>query len=323
MLLLCLFWPGFGSAVGANGTVDFYNGSAKGSAQVIADVAGYYTASTQSAFAAVSPTRVLDTATGIGVAKAPIQSDASIDVTVAGADGIPADATAVALNLTAVDSTRNGLITAYPAGDSLPTVSNLNYTAGSARANMAIVPVGTNGQVAFENNSDGSVDLIADATGYYTKSAVTGASTYVPLRAPIRYIDSRPGSHDGYEDQPGLTGPLNTLTPYWFPVGVPASAISPGGVLESAGSAPTATSVVVNATVVSPTGNGYLSLYPYDPANPTTPTTSNLNYRADQTVPNLAVVTPSTAKDGPEAAIYLGGEGTAEVILDEFGYFTE
>ena len=304
--------------VGADGTVDFYNGSPNGSTQVIADVAGYYTASAQSAFVAVNPIRILNTSTGVGVAKAPIQSDTSIDVTVAGADGIPDDATAVALNLTAVDPPRNGLITAYPAGESLPTVSNLNYTAGSTRANMAIVPIGTNGQIAFENNSEGSVDLIADATGYYTKSAVTGASAYVPLRTPIRYIDTRPGSHDGYPSR--ITGPLNALTPYWFPVGVPMSAISPGGVV-SAGSEPIPTSVVVNATVVSPTGNGYLSLYPYDPASPTTPTTSNLNYLTDQTIPNLAVVTPSTAKDGPEAAIYLGGRGTAEVILDESGYF--
>jgi hypothetical protein len=105
-------------------------------------------------------------------------------------------------------------------------------------------------------------------------------------------------------------------------VGVPAGAVSPGGVLVP-GSIPTATSVVANATVVSPTGNGYLSLYPYDPTNPTTPTTSNLNYGAGQTVPNLAVVTPSTSKDGPEAAIYLGGSGTAEVILDESGYFAQ
>jgi hypothetical protein len=197
--------------VGANGTVDFHNGSPSGSAQVIADVAGYYTASARSAFAAVGPTRILDTATGVGAAKAQTQADSSIDVTVAGADGIPADATAVALNLTAADSADNGLITAYPAGESLPTVSSLNYTAGSARANMAIVPVGTNGQVAFENNSDGPVDLIADATAYYTKSAVTGASAYIPLRSPIRYIDTRPGSSDGYE--PGITGPLNALMP--------------------------------------------------------------------------------------------------------------
>jgi hypothetical protein len=306
--------------VGADGTVDFYNGSPTGSAQVIADVAGYYTASAQSAFVAVNPTRILDTATGVGAPEAQIQADTSIDVTVAGADGIPADATAVALNLTAVGSTDNGVITAYPAGESLPAVSNLNYPAGSARANLAIVPIGTNGQVAFNNNGDGPVGLIADATGYYTKSAVTGASAYIPLRTPIRYIDTRPGSSDGY--QPGITGPLSTLTPYGFPVGVPAVAVSPGGVLVP-GSIPTATSVVVNATVVSPTGNGYLSLYPYDPANPTTPTTSNLNYSAGQTVPNLAVVTPSPAEADPTAAIYLGGAGTAEVILDELGYFTQ
>ena len=296
--------------VGANGEVDFFNGSSKGTTQAIADIAGYYTASTQSSYVAITPTRILDTRKGTGAAKAQIQADKSIDVTVAGANGIPADATAVAVNLTAVDSTKNGLITAYPTGDSLPTVSNLNYAAGSTTANMAIIPIGTDGQVTFENNSTGPVDLLADAAGYYTTDSVTGASTYIPFSTPERYFDSRDNG-DSYLD--GLyKGPLATDTAYALPLSTSGQPF---------------TTAVVNATVVSPTGNGYLSLYPYAPSAPTTPSTSNLNYRTGQTIPNAAFVSPSSVEDPDfeayDAAIYLGGKGTAQVIIDWFGVFAE
>src|SRR6185312_11807564 len=86
---------------------------------------------------------------------------------------------------------------------------------------------------------------------------------------------------------------------------------------------------VMNATVVSPTGNGFLSLYSFDPTNPNAiPGTSNLNYRTGQTVPNLAIVAPGTNYDsdagGYDVGLYLGGSGNAQVILDYFGeYYTD
>jgi len=297
--------------VGSNGEVDFFNGSSKGSTQVIADIAGYYTASTQSSYVAITPTRILDTRKGTGAAKAQIQADKSINVTVAGANGIPADATAVAVNLTAVDSTKNGLISAYPTGQTLPTVSNLNYPTGSATANMAIVPIGTGGQVTFYNSSTGPVDLLADVAGYYTTDSVTGASTYIPFSAPVRYFDSRSSENDS-ELGSLYPGPLSTGKAYALPMSSPDQPF---------------TTAVVNATVVSPTGNGYLALYPYAPSEPTTPSTSNLNYRTGQTIPNAAFVSPSSVEDtnfdAYDDAIYLGGNGTAQVIIDWFGVFAE
>ena len=242
----------------------------------------------------------------MGAAKKQIPSDGSINVTVAGANGIPDDATAVAVNLTSVDSTKNGLITAYPTGQTLPVVSNLNYAGGSTTANMAIIPSGTGGKGTVENSSTGSVDLLADVAGYYTAdSTVTGASTYIPFSAPERLFDSRSAGNL-------YTGPLKTSKAYALPFDDPSQPY---------------TTAVFNATVVSPTGNGYLSLYPYAPSSPTKPSTSNLNYRTGQTIPNAAFVSPSTIEDTTngsyDSALYLGGSGTAQVILDWFGVFTE
>jgi hypothetical protein len=236
-------------------------------------------------------------------------------VTVAGQNGIPADATAVAVNLTAVDSTKNGLTTAYPTGQSLPGVSNLNYPAGSATANMAILPIGTNGQVTFENSSTGPTDLLADVAGYYTAdtadSTVAGASAYIPFPAPVRLFDSRSNENDS--ELGGLLpypSPLATGTPYAIPLSTSEALFTTG---------------VFNATVVSPTGNGYLAFYPFAPSRPAKPSTSNLNYRTGQTIPNAVFVSPSSIEDATyqsnDGAAYLGGDGTAQVILDWFGVF--
>lgn len=289
--------------VGSNGLVDFYNGSSKGSVGVIADVEGYFSLTETNKFVNVGPSRILDTRNGTGTgAVKQIPADGNITLTVAGADkgAIPANgASAIAMNLTAVDGTRNGVITAYPAGESLPTVSNLNYPAGQTASNTAIVPVGTNGQIVFHNNSGGPVDLIADATGYFTADQVAGGSAYVPFGEPQRIFDSRPNA-------------------------LPSGSIVPMSNLGLTGS----TSLVLNATVTEPAGNGYLALYPYDPNNPEAlPSTSNLNFLAGQTVPNLAIVPIGTVPDDSfqppiyEYGIYLGGHGSADVILDIFGYF--
>ena len=300
--------------VGKNGVVDFYNGGSKGSAEVIADVAGYFTQSNALSYFPISPARILDARKGVGTGKvAQIPANGSITLTVAGADdgAISDDASAVALSLTAVNATHNGDITAYPANPAatVPNVSNLNYSPDAATANTAIVPlsdiVGDGskaGQIVLHNSGDGPVDLIADAVGYYA-GGLPGGSAYVPLSSPNRFIDTR---------QPGdpVRGPVATQTPIPLAFGGPEEPFTAG---------------VFNATVVSPTGNGFLSLYPYNPDDPTAvPSTSNLNYRTGQTVPALVTVpsgTQANADDQYEIGIYLGGEGTAQVILDWFGYY--
>lgn len=290
--------------VGANGVVDFYNGSPTGSTDIIADVAGYFWQNISSRYVPVDPTRILDTRKGIGtgaVAKIPANGSITLTVDGSGSGAVPSsDVTAVALNLTAVDSARNGVITAYPAGEALPTVSNVNYSTGQTAANMAIVPVGTNGQVVFHNNSTGPVDLIADVFGYYTSTGAAGSSAYLPLSAPERILDTRKG------------GPLQSGKP--DPVPFSTAAYD--------------TAAVLNATVTAPTGNGFLSVYPFNPNEPgAVPTTSNLNYLTNQTVPNLVIASPGTVEDEQngtyDLGLYLGGKGTAQVILDWFGVFQD
>ncbi len=78
--------------------------------------------------------------------------------------------------------------------------------------------------------------------------------------------------------------------------------------------APAATSnaVVLNVTVTNPTSNGYLKVYPT-----TEPIASNINFAANQTVPNLVTVPVANGR----VKIKNGSAGTVHVLADLAGYY--
>ncbi|MBR7832246.1 PKD domain-containing protein [Actinospica durhamensis] len=152
--------------VGANGNIDLYNGSPTGSTDLIADVTGYYTeASGSAAYVPGIPTRELDTRGYLS----PVSAGASVN--------LPAESpgTTYVLNLTALEGTGNGFLTAAPAGGATPNVSNVNYLAGQTVSNMAQVAVTTTGSdqgITITNNETGTgyntVEIIGDVFGYYS-----------------------------------------------------------------------------------------------------------------------------------------------------------
>jgi hypothetical protein len=87
-------------------------------------------------------------------------------VKVAGVGGVPSNATAVVVNLTAVGATTPTCVTAYPAGQARPAGANLNVSNASALPNLAIVPVGAGGYIDLYNSS-GRVNLEGDISGYF------------------------------------------------------------------------------------------------------------------------------------------------------------
>ena len=106
------------------------------------------------------------------------------ELQITGRAGVPNNASAVVLNLTALDATAAGYVTAYPCGSTLPDVSNLNYTPGTAIANAATVPIGTGGKVCLYTYS--AINLIADINGWYPAN-----SDFTPT-TPTRLLDTRP-----------------------------------------------------------------------------------------------------------------------------------
>ena len=150
--------------------------------------------SSASSYVPVTPVRVLDTRSDLGLVAVTDGVPGTLKVTgsiptatsggVVNAVVVPAGATAVVLNVTAVNPTSGGYVSLRP-GDATgaPTVSTLNVTAGGTFPNGATITVPTTGarageiQVWYEaeGTTVGSTELLIDIAGYY-ELASTGAA---------------------------------------------------------------------------------------------------------------------------------------------------
>jgi hypothetical protein len=120
-------------------------------------------------FFTVAPCRVVDTRNATGLLGGPaLAANTSRTFTISGACGIPAGASAVAVNLTVTQATRDGNLRLFPAGAALPPASVINYRPGQTRANSALASLNASGQLAIRcDQASGNVHFILDVTGYY------------------------------------------------------------------------------------------------------------------------------------------------------------
>jgi hypothetical protein len=245
------------------------------------------------------PVRLLDTrnGTGEGGTAAKIASDTAIKLKIAGNGTIPTGVTAVTINLTPTNEASGGNIIAYPDGTTRPTTSNVNFGAGQTVATLATVQV-KDGYIDLYNSSPGTIDLIADVSGYYTRTAASG---YTPITT-TRILDTRNGTGEGGTAAKIASDGTLTLT----------IAGADGGLLPSTG----ITAVALNLTATTETNNGNIIAYP-DGA--TRPTTSNVNFPASTNIANYAIVPVGT--DG-KIDLYNESYGTTNLIADVSGYFT-
>jgi hypothetical protein len=158
--------------VGSNGKIRLF--VAEAGTHLIVDVFGYFKAAVgaEGRTTTINPTRIFDTRNGIGTTKAPMNAGQTRPVQVAGAFGIPSNATAVYLNVTSVNASAWGWLAIWPTGLPMPTSSNVNFLGGSIVPNMAIVQLGTNGTLQIYNDpgvsGTTSSDVLIDVLGYVT-----------------------------------------------------------------------------------------------------------------------------------------------------------
>ena len=169
--------------IGGDGQVCFQN-SVHGSVDVIADHLGTiagpaYRSATQSG----APNRRVDTRFAIGGSRLVASGQVCFD-----ANGEPGDAAIV--NLTPIDATSPGfgLLVSSDIKTNVPEGSNVNFGPGTVDPNVAISPIGDDGQVCFQNSVHGGVDVIADHLGTITGGAYSPATG---SGAPERRVDSR------------------------------------------------------------------------------------------------------------------------------------
>jgi hypothetical protein len=149
------------------------------------------------------------------------------------------------------------------------------------------------------------VALTIGATQAWNVTAAPGDtdSTFVPV-APCRLFDTRPGEAPlggkktplgaGQEITQQVTGSIGNCK------SIPADAVA----------------VTLNVTIVNPTAQSNLRLWP---ANEARPTSSNLNWIARQ-APTPNMVTVKLSPDGKIKAFNFAG--TVDVLVDLSGYYT-
>jgi hypothetical protein len=132
----------------------------------VIDLIGYVSAAGTNQMPLVAPARLVDARSGLGGFVGPITTSTDRCFTLAGHGGIPANAVGVVLNVTSAGPAGNGWLTIYPAGQSLPSTSTLNFDVNeNAIANGAIVRLGTGGQVCIHSGQNAS-QVLLDGTGY-------------------------------------------------------------------------------------------------------------------------------------------------------------
>jgi PKD repeat protein len=153
--------------VDSQGRVSLYNHA--GSVDLVASVEGFYLpfvteSGVNKPMNAVTPARVLDTRSGVGGRKAPVGPTSDLRFKVAGVAGIPAGATGVMVNLTAVAPTSNGYLVAWGDLTGQATASALNFMRGQITPVLVYLPIAHGYATVY--NPYGSVDVVADVEAY-------------------------------------------------------------------------------------------------------------------------------------------------------------
>jgi hypothetical protein len=253
-----------------------------------------------SGFVGVAPTRILDTRTAPVPAGWPsgqrLGANGSLELVVAGENGVPVDATAVVLNVTSTQA-ESGLayVAAWPTGQLPPPTSALNLQPGANVANSVTVSPGVGGKVTLFTNA-GATHLIVDVLGYYVPAGGHGFTSVTPTRV----LDTR-------------TGPVPSPRIVGQKLSGPGTVRLP---VAGVGEVPSdASSVVVNITTTQASSlSAFVTAWPAGQARPDA---SNLNLQPAYNVSNLALV-----KVGTGGAINLyTNVGSTHLIVDVVGYF--
>ena len=279
--------------LGTDGALDVFTDRP---ADVIIDIAGWYRAVDRPVSAGRSvlldtPVRALDTRSRGAVVPAGV----SVDVVLP--RSIPADATAVLVNLTAVGAAGAGYVSTGRIGESTPPeTSNLNLNrAGETRAVAATVAVSTSAagrgfRLWTTTATHVLVDVMGSVTGRDAAEATTGL--FIPI-TPRRLLDSR---------APGQVG--RTWGSWVVECAVPQlTGASVGG-------------AVINLTAVNARGPGYLSVLAARQERRLYESVSHLNVdRRGQTASNHAV---SRVANGAGLSVHTS-QGS-HVLVDLAGY---
>jgi hypothetical protein len=137
---------------------------------VIVDYTGFFSDAEGLDFVALNPIRLFDSRSSLAALNATtngtrVGAGQIVRIEIAGSRGIPADATAVSVNVTATEAGEGTFLTAYPCGDR-PQTSTVNLLPWQgAAANGAMVKLSTSGDLCVYALQ--TVHIIVDINGIY------------------------------------------------------------------------------------------------------------------------------------------------------------
>jgi hypothetical protein len=242
------------------------------------------------AFGESAPQRVLDTRTSLGGHQRKVTAGEAVTVPVRGVAGVPADATAVAVNLTGTGATVADNLSVY--GQNPSSSSTLNIDPAEDRANMSITAIGDDGAIHVHNAS-GQIEVLVDIVGWFAPGSA--GSRYYALPQPVRMLETRSGI--GLRHSPLAAGDV---------VDVRVGGLS--------GVPYTATGVLLNGAGILPTANGFLTVWSADQPYPGL---SSLNEMTGAVTANATL--PQLGSSGQVAIRNSAGSGN--VLADVEGYF--
>jgi hypothetical protein len=226
-------------------------------------------------------------------------------LTVTMPSSVPANATAVVAQLTAVNPSGDGYLSAFPAGSSSTGTANVLFTKGqTAVGNLVTVALGTGNAVTILNGAGGpapgNTDFTLDLYGYYAPTSSSSGDPFTPV-TPARVFDTRSGS--------GYPGAGSTLTGAGATVTIPIAGV--GGVSSSA------VAVDVNIAVTNTTATSYIECYPTgSPPSPSTPSV-NQNWNKGETLSTQVVLGLSGG-----SITCMNAAGNVDLTADVDGYYT-
>jgi len=173
----------------------------------------------QSGYSPVTPVRILDTrgegkvgaldVSGSGDPRQLKVTGTIHTVSEGSQTVVPVGATAVSLNVTAVETETNdygGFVTVYPCG-TRPDASHMNFRSGETLANAVTVPISDGGNICFYVY--GKAHLLADVVGFYELSESSSAAGSAGASAYEVWLEQgNTGSKDDFlASLVGATGP--------------------------------------------------------------------------------------------------------------------
>ncbi len=226
--------------------------------------------------------------TGVGSPLMP-QRTISFPLAVGGLT-VPADATAVILNVTAIAPTRAGWLTVWPSDRTRPAASTLNFAPGTPTPNLAVVPVTASRTLKVMNGSSGSTQVLVTFEGWVRSNGGVQRPGSLTPTTGTRVVDTR------------TAGPA-----------VPARGyrdVSVGGHGVPVG----ASAALLDVVAVKPTRAGYLVAHPSDTARPTS---TALSYRVGS---DRAALTLTKLSATGKVRVWNMSSAPVHLVVDSFGW---